>query len=199
LQPDLIALTGDFTFAGKHYAEPCAEALALLRARVGTYAVLGNHDHYNSAGRITRALRHVGITVLVDERERLERRGDKLWLVGVDDLAHGIPADLPRLLRDVPADESRVTLAHNPEYLDVFAGRGQHTDFMLSGHTHGGQIRFPLLGAPHVIGQRYIMGLNSRGPMQIYTSRGIGTVGPPVRLNCPPEVALYTLRQGAVA
>jgi uncharacterized protein len=197
LQPDVIALTGDFTFGAKHYAEPCAEALAPLRSRVGTYAVLGNHDHYNSAGRVARALGGAGMTVLIDGRERLERRGEKLWLMGVDDPAIGRTADLPRLLRDVPQDEARVTLAHTPEYLDIFAAQGAHTDFMLSGHTHGGQVRIPFLGAPHVIGQRYIKGLYRRGPMQIYTTRGIGTVGPPVRLNCPPEIVLYTLRQGA--
>lgn len=194
LNPDLIALTGDFTFGAKHYAEPCAEALTPLRARVGTYAVLGNHDHYNSAGRIARALRRVGVNVLIDERERLERRGEKLWLLGVDDLAYG-KTDLAQLMRDVPPDESRITLSHNPEFLNVFISRGQHTDLMLSGHTHGGQIRFPLLGAPHIATQPYIMGLYRRGPMQLYTTRGIGTVGPPVRFNCPPEIVLYTLRQ----
>jgi uncharacterized protein len=195
LSPDLIALTGDFTFGAKHYAEPCAEALAAMKARVGTYAVLGNHDHYNSAGRVVRALRRAGMTVLIDERERLERRGEKLWLLGVDDLTQGV-SDLARLTREVPQDEARVTLAHNPEYLDWFAAHGQHTDFMLSGHTHGGQVRIPLLGTPHLVGQRYVRGLYRRGPMQIYTTRGIGTVGPPLRFSCPPEIALYTLRQG---
>lgn len=195
LKPDLIVLTGDFTFAGKVYAEPCAEALAALRSRVGTYAVMGNHDHYNSAGLMVRALNRIGITVLVDECERLEKSGDKLWLLGVDDVVNGV-TDLKRLVHDVPQDEARITLAHNPEFFDIFVWQGQHTDLMLSGHTHGGQIRFPLLGAPHVLAQQYVMGLYRRGPMQIYTTRGIGTVGPPVRINCPPEIVLYTLRHG---
>ena len=89
------------------------------------------------------------------------------------------------------------------EYWPEFAVRGKHIDLMMSGHTHGGQIRFPLLGAPHVdssYGQRYVRGLNRTAPeqgtpMQVYTTRGIGTVLLPVRLDCPPEIVLYTLRQ----
>jgi uncharacterized protein len=199
LKPDLIALTGDFTFGAKVYAEPCAEVLSGLQARIGKFAVLGNHDHYNSAGRVTRAMRQAGITVLIDEKERLEKRGEKLWLFGVDDLYHG-KTDLAKLYRDCPPEETRITLAHNPDFLDEYVGTHQHTDFMLSGHTHGGQIRFPILGAPHLklLGHEYVMGLQRRDTMQIYTTRGIGTVGPPVRFLCPPEIVLYTLRRGEI-
>lgn len=199
LQPDLIALTGDFTFGAKSYAEPCGEVLSGLKPRIGKFAVLGNHDHYNSAGRVTRALRQAGITVLIDNKERLEKRGEKLWLFGVDDLLMG-NTDLVKLYSDCPKDEARITLAHNPDFLDKYAEKQQHTDFMLSGHTHGGQIRFPLLGAPHLklLGHEYVMGLQQRDTMQIYTTRGIGTVGPPVRFLCPPEIVLYTLRRGEI-
>lgn len=199
LKPDLIALTGDFTFGAKAYAEPCGEILSGLKPRIGKFAVLGNHDHYNSAGRVTRALRQAGITVLIDEKERLEKKGDKLWLFGVDDLFHG-NTDLVKLYSDCPKDELRITLAHNPDFLDEYVEKQQHTDFMLSGHTHGGQIRFPLFGAPHLslLGHQYVMGLQRRETMQIYTTRGIGTVGPPVRFLCPPEIVLYTLRRGEI-
>lgn len=199
LKPDLIALTGDFTFGAKAYAEPCGEVLSGLKARIGKFAVLGNHDHYNSAGRVTRALRQAGISVLIDEKERLEKNGEKLWLFGVDDFYHG-NTDLVKLYSDCPAEEARITLAHNPDFLDEYVGTHQHTDFMLSGHTHGGQIRFPLLGAPHLklLGHEYVMGLQRRDTMQIYTTRGIGTVGPPVRFLCPPEIVLYTLRRGEI-
>lgn len=200
LNPDLIALTGDFTFGAKAYSEPCGEILSGLKAKIGKFAVLGNHDHYNSAGRVTRALRQAGITVLIDERERLEKKGDKLWLFGVDDFLQG-DTDLVKLYRDCPKDEARITLSHNPDFLRVFAEKQQHTDFMLSGHTHGGQVRIPLIGAPHLqlLGHEYVMGLNRLEMMQIYTTRGIGTVGPPVRFLCPPEIVLYTLRRGAIA
>jgi hypothetical protein len=199
LQPDLMALTGDFTLGAKAYAEPCAEILSSLKARIGKFAVLGNHDHYSSAGRMTRALRQAGLTVLVDEKESLEKRGEKLWLFGVDDLLEG-DTDLVKLYRDCPADEMRLTLAHNPDFLDKYIETQQHTDFMLSGHTHGGQIRLPLLGAPHMklLGHEYVMGLVQKGAMQLYTTRGIGTVGLPVRFLCPPEIVLYTLRRGDI-
>ena len=197
LKPDLIALTGDFTFGAKAYAEPCGEVLQGLRANIGIYGVLGNHDHYNSAGRITRAIRSAGANVLVDQRENLEKGGRRLWIVGVDDLQHG-HTDLPALLSDCPEKEFRLTLSHNPEFLDLFSDHQQHTDLMLSGHTHGGQIRLPLLGAPHLslTGHKYVMGLNQFKGMQVYTTRGVGTVGPPVRLFCPPEIGFYTLRKG---
>ncbi len=199
LNPDLIALTGDFTLGAKAYSEPCGEVLSGLRARIGKFAVLGNHDHYNSAGRVTRALRQAGITVLIDQKEALEKNGEKLWLVGVDDLHFG-DTDLPKLLNDCGKDEARITLSHNPDFIDVFAEKNQHSDFMLSGHTHGGQIRVPILGAPHLklLGNNYIMGLNRLDTMQIYTTRGLGTVLPPVRLFCPPEIVIYTLRRGEI-
>ncbi|HEX4945291.1 MAG TPA: metallophosphoesterase [Blastocatellia bacterium] len=199
LNPDLIALTGDFTAGAKAYSEPCGEILSGLKARIGKFAVLGNHDYYNSAGRVTRALRQAGITVLIDDKECLEKKGEKLWLFGVDELAHG-NTDLVKLYRDCPPNETRITLAHNPDFIDEYVHKQQHTDFMLSGHTHGGQIRFPLLGAPHMklLGHEYVMGLQRRNTMQIYTTRGIGTVGPPVRFLCPPEIVLYTLRRGEI-
>ncbi len=198
-QPDLIALTGDFTFGAKSYADPCGEVLSGLHAKIGKFAVLGNHDHYNSVGRVTRALGKAGVTVLIDEKERLEVKGDRLWLFGTEDFQSG-DTDLVQLYKDCPRDEARITLSHNPDFLDEFAAKDQHTDLMLSGHTHGGQIRIPLLGAPHlkVLGHNYIMGLQRKDTMQVYTTRGIGTVGPPVRLFCPPEIVLYTLQRGEI-
>ena len=135
--------------------------------------------------------------MLIDKRDRLEARGAKLSLFGVDDLYYG-DTDVVRLLREVPEQEPRLVLAHNPDFIEQFAKRNQHVDLMMSGHTHGGQIRFPLVGAPHVdsaYGQRYTRGLNRCREMQIYTTRGVGMVGLPVRFACPPEIVLYTLRQ----
>ncbi|HWQ34854.1 MAG TPA: metallophosphoesterase [Blastocatellia bacterium] len=204
LKPDIIALTGDYTLLSKKYIEPCADALKPLRAAAGVFAVLGNHDYYQSAGQTAHALRQAGFTVLIDGRERLEKRGAKISLLGADDLLYG-HWNVARLLGSVPADETRIVLAHNPDYIGKVAERGQYADFVMSGHTHGGQVRFPLIGAPHVIsdyGQRYVIGLNrvedkhtGKGPMQIYTTRGIGAIWMPVRFDCPPEIALYTLRQ----
>jgi uncharacterized protein len=197
LNPDIVALTGDFTFAGRHYIDPCGEVLKGLKARAGVYAVLGNHDYYAGAGQVARVLRNAGCEVLVDAMDRIEYRGVNLWLVGVDDLYYGT-TDVYHLMRDMPREETKIVLSHNPDFIEEFAVANKHIDLMISGHTHGGQIRFPLIGAPHVssgYGQRYIMGLNRRGSMQIYTTRGIGTILLPTRFDCPPEIVLFTLRQ----
>ena len=198
LNPDLIVLTGDFTYGGQKYIEPCAEVLRGLKARVGIYAVLGNHDYYVGASQVARALKNAGCNVMIDSLDAIEHRGEKLWLAGVDDLYYGT-TDVKQLLHKMPRDAARIVLAHNPDFIEEFAARSQHVDLMLSGHTHGGQIRLPILGAPHVssaYGQEYVIGLNRKDKMQIYTTRGIGTVTLPTRLDCPPEVVLFTLRQG---
>jgi len=197
LKPDLIALTGDFTHRGKQYIEPCAESLKNLRAAIGVYAVLGNHDYYAGASRVARALRNAGCNLLIDAQDRIERRGSKLYILGVDDLYYG-DTNIDRLVRDIPKDAPKIVLAHNPDFIEEFAVRQRHIDFMMSGHTHGGQIRLPVLGAPHIsssYGQRYAIGLNRNGSMQVYTTRGIGTVLLPSRFDCPPEITLYTLER----
>jgi predicted MPP superfamily phosphohydrolase len=196
LSPDLVALTGDFTFGGKRYIEPCIEALTSLQARIGVYAVLGNHDYYVGAGDVARALKRGGLDLLVDAKDRIELGGAKLWLLGVDDLLYG-RTDVNRLMRELPGDEPRIVFSHNPDFIEEFAIKRKHIDLMIAGHTHGGQIRFPLIGAPHIsseYGQRYAVGLNRKGAMQVYTTRGVGTILLPVRLNCPPEIVLFTLK-----
>lgn len=197
LKPDVIALTGDFTFGGKKYIEPCAEALKGLNARAGVYAVLGNHDYYVGASQVTRALKNAGCNVMIDALDRIELRGAKLWLAGTDDLYYGL-TDPKRLLREVPLDEPRIVLAHNPDFIEEFAAKDTHVDLMISGHTHGGQMRLPLIGAPQVnsqYGQRYVIGLNRKDSMQVYTTRGIGSILLPVRIDCPPEIVLFNLQQ----
>jgi uncharacterized protein len=196
LSPDVVALTGDFTFGGKRYIEPCVEVLKVLKARIGVYAVLGNHDYYVGAGDVARALKRGGLDLLVDAKDRIELGGAKLWLLGVDDLLYG-RTDINRLMRELPGGEPRIAFSHNPDFIEEFAIKRKHIDLMIAGHTHGGQIRFPLIGAPHIsseYGQRYAIGLNRKGAMQVYTTRGIGTILLPARLNCPPEIVLFTLR-----
>lgn len=196
-QPDLVALTGDYTYLQRKYVEPVADLLSELRPRIGTYAVLGNHDYYQGAGHLARAFRRVRLNLLLDARERLEWQGERLSLFGVDDLYYG-DTNEARLLREVPAGEPRLLLAHNPDFIGRFLSKNLQVDFMMCGHAHGGQIRLPWLGAPHIdsrYGQRYARGLNRNRQIQIYTTRGLGMVGLPVRLACPPEVVLYTLRQ----
>jgi uncharacterized protein len=202
--PDLIALTGDFVTLSEFRsvdpgaakaAGPCAELLALLRAKLGVYAVLGNHDSFTDPGYVTEALTARKIKVLQNQALPVERDGQRMWIAGVQDVLAGF-ADLDTALRGVPAKETVVLLAHEPDFADEAAKHP--VDLQLSGHSHGGQIRFPLLPplALPKLARKYPMGLRNVGSMALYTNIGIGTIGVPIRVLSPPEVTLFTLRAG---
>jgi len=192
LQPDLIALTGDYISKERHYAAPCAEMLGKLKARHGVYAVLGNHDHWTDAALITDLFRAEGITVLINEGMHFELNGSAFWLAGVDDTMVGLE-DLSLALAGAREDEMKLLLAHNPIILRR-AVRAS-VDLVLSGHTHGGQVAIrgerSASGRPR---RRLLKGLWRQGNTQIYVNRGLGTVVLPVRYGCPPEVSLLELR-----
>ena len=191
LKPDLVALTGDFVYRSADYAEPCAQELASLEATCGVVACLGNHDLWEDAPAIRQALTNVGIGVLVNAG--LSLAGGALWVAGVDDVWSGHP-DLGIALDGAPTDAAVILLAHEPDYADTVSEHGG-VDLQLSGHSHGGQVRLPFTGAPMLpyLGQRYPAGLYRIGELTLYTNRGVGTIYPPVRFNCRPEVALITL------
>ena len=192
LQPDIIALTGDYISKERTYAAPCAEILGKLRARHGVYAVLGNHDHWTDAALITDLFRAEGITVLINQGMRFEKNGAAFWLAGVDDTMVGLE-DLSLALAGSSDDEMKLLLAHNPIILKRAARAG--VDLVLSGHTHGGQVSLMSdRNAPGRPRRRVLKGLASEGETQIYVTRGLGTVVLPVRFGCPPEVSLLELR-----
>src|SRR5215204_3424618 len=194
LQPDIIALTGDYISKERHYAAPCAEMLGRLRARFGVFAVLGNHDHWVDAALITDLFRAEGITMLVNQGMRLELGDEAFWLAGVDDTMVGLE-DLSLALAGSREDEMKLLLAHNPIVLRR-AARAD-VDLVLSGHTHGGQVA--LRSEPSVSGgprRRFLKGLGRLGNTQIYVNRGLGTVVLPIRYGCPPEISLLELRSG---
>ncbi len=204
LRPDLIALTGDFVSApwigsnakAARVAEPCAELLRQMRAPHGLWAALGNHDFFTNPGIVTGALRAAGIQVLINQSVAIEANGARFWLGGVNDLLGG-RADLRATLQPVSSGEATILMAHEPDYADFVA---RHPiDLQLSGHTHGGQVRFPLVGALYLpdLGKKYVSGLYKVGPLTLYTNPGLGTIQVPVRLNCPPEVTLLTIRRSA--
>lgn len=206
LQPDLIVLTGDFVTApisagrsrntrAAKMIEPCAQLIAQMRAQLGLHACMGNHDVGTDEAHISAVLQSHGISVLRNRSIPLERNGARLWLGGLNDVLEG-KHDLKQTLKGVPKPEPVVLMVHEPDY----AAYVQDVDLQLSGHSHGGQIRFPLLGAPilPVMGRMYPQGLRRIGPLTLYTNVGIGTILLPMRLNCPPEVTLITLRASAV-
>lgn len=192
LEPDVVALTGDFVTYSRAYIEPVAAILGLLRARHGIYAVLGNHDFRVGADEVARALRHQHIEVLRNRHTAVCRRGHALYIAGVDDFRYG--ADLGRALRGIPRGAPTLLLAHNPAIIRRAARAG--VGFVLSGHTHGGQVRLPVVGT--IYGRsaerlRFKSGWDRLGPTQIYVSRGIGTVVLPLRVRCPAEIAHFRL------
>lgn len=203
LHPQLIALTGDFVSVpvfgdpeeGAAMAEPCAQLLRRMRAPFGLWAVMGNHDAFTDPDRVTSALRASGIKVLANESTAIEANGGRFWLGGVDDVL-GRTADLDGTLHDIPSGEATILLAHEPDYADRV--RGHPIDLQLSGHTHGGQVRVPLIRPSYLpeLGRKYVRGLYKVGGLTLYTNPGMGTVGVPVRFNCPPEITLMTIRRG---
>jgi predicted MPP superfamily phosphohydrolase len=208
LQPDLILLTGDFVSSGPRWkrfaagaAWQCANILRELTCRE-LYAILGNHDVLVSARGVSRALTANGIAVLTNANRPIDRDGSRFWLAGVDDPVEGHPDPekaIPPSIRNVP-NEPVVLMCHAPDYADELLKHpaGQAVDLMVSGHTHGGQFCLPLVGALTLprLGEKYVAGWFQLGRMQLYVNRGIGTVGLPFRLNCPPEITLMTLRRG---
>lgn len=208
LEADLVILTGDFVYRSAEYSEACARELASLRAGYGVYAVLGNHDIWTDADKVAGSLERMGLFVLRNERQALTVDGAGLWLVGIEDTGYtgGFFSDfkamwqkardaLVTLLQGIPAAEPRLLLVHNPDFTEMLPqGR---IDLILCGHTHGGQVRLPFIGAPVVpscFGQKYASGLVHRPDALIYVNRGLGLIAPPVRFLCRPEVALLRLR-----
>lgn len=191
LRPDMFLLTGDYVSHEREYIAPVAAVLGKLKSRYGTYACLGNHDHWTDADLVTHLFRGEGINMLINEGLRIVARGASFWLAGVDDYMVG-KTDVPASLRGSYPDEMKLLLAHNPIIFREAARVG--VDLTLSGHTHGGQIKVRD-DAKRIFKQRKLKaGLHKRRNSQIYITRGIGTVVLPVRYQCPPEISLLELR-----
>ena len=207
LNPDLIVLTGDFVtvplieYDSHNYrqsgqsAAPCAAILAQLKAPMGTFAVLGNHDVTAGEPLVKAALEAHHIPVIENRSLPLEQSSGRIWLAGIDDALDGTP-DLGRALAKIPAGEATILLAHEPDIADEVSTTT--VDLQLSGHSHGGQIWIPGLGAPWLppLGRKYPRGLRRIGRLTLYTNIGIGTIRAPIRLNSTPEVTLFSLRAG---
>jgi len=192
LEPDVVALTGDYVSYSRNFAHSAGELLGGLRARRGVFAVLGNHDFRVGAELVTRALRRHGIEVLRNRHTVLRSGGSQLHLAGVDDLWYN--PNLPRALASIPRGWPVILLSHNPRI--VAAAAHFSVDLVLSGHTHGGQVRVPFLERMREENQarrRFHVGWDSWGRTRIYISRGIGTIVVPVRWACPPEIPVFTL------
>jgi predicted MPP superfamily phosphohydrolase len=194
-KPDLIALTGDYTTTYRRFIEPCAEALGELNAPEGVWAVLGNHDHYTDPELTTRALERHHIALLNNANTTIRRGPDALQLAGIDDWSWA-GTDWLRAYNGLDRKLPSILLSHQPIVLDL--EEAQAASLIVSGHTHGGQIKLPFIGAPAryaTVGMKYASGLFRRGQTQLYVSRGTGVIGLPVRLGVRPEIAVLRLQR----
>lgn len=192
---DACVITGDYRFRTSGiYDEVLARMDTLVQnisARDGIYGILGNHDYFEMIPGLERA----GITLLINESTALERGGERIWLLGVDDAHFYDAANIGSALQNIHADEIKVLLIHSPELIAEAEALGIH--YYLCGHTHGGQVCLP--GSAPLItnarcAKRYTAGAWHFGAMPGYTSRGTGSSGLFVRLFCPPEVTIHILR-----
>ncbi|MBX9678306.1 MAG: metallophosphoesterase [Gemmataceae bacterium] len=205
-KPDVIVLTGDFIHKGYQHVERVAKDLSRLHAPMGVFAVLGNHDFSvrNALGMrryrdlhqaVADSLTQHGIRLLRNETHPLERDGQKLYLTGIDDLWSRM-MDLDRSFDGLCPNTPRVVLAHNPLTIEMLNGR--RCDLMLSGHTHGGQVKLPGIGrlALGPKGRRFAAGMYRVGDSVLYVNKGVGC-GLRIRYGVRPEVAVLTLAPSA--
>ncbi len=196
LQPDLVVITGDFV---EEWADQATDELVacLQTLQPPILAVLGNHDHRRGAAQVRQALTACGIRVLRNEVYSLQRGAAQLHFAGLGDQAW-YDDDFDALLEHLPPQGAAILLAHEPDVADQ-AAASERFALQLSGHTHGGQVRLPLLNRAHVLpswGQHYTGGLARAGGLSIYTNRGLGMIRPWLRFNCRPELTLLELQPG---
>jgi uncharacterized protein len=194
-KPDLFLLTGDYVSHDVSCIKPSIGAMGTLRAPHGRVAILGNHDYWVSTHNTRLRLREENIPDLTNSHVVIQRGGAALCVGGVGDLWCD-SQNLSRTFAGAPPGAPRILLSHNPDFAEAISP-GWKVDIMIAGHTHGGQIVLPYFGAPVVpsdFGQKYCSGLVHGPQCPVYVSRGIGVITPPVRINCRPEIPVFTLR-----
>lgn len=200
-RPDAIVITGDFVNQKPHELKLIAGELERLRAPHGVLASLGNHDHYNTPqehAELVRGIRGMGVDLLVNKHRRIGSGSAAVVIAGTDNTGFRQTfARLDKALDGVGPEDPVILLAHDPTFWDREVVGQAQVDVMLSGHTHGGQFGVRFLGlewspAQHIYKQW--AGLYTEGSQQLYVNRGIGTVGPPLRIGIPPEITVFTLR-----
>lgn len=205
-RPDYVFLTGDYVTADVlpkrlsiRAARHCGRLLSGLECKQ-RYAVFGNHDARAGELEVGEAMNEASLVFLRNTHVPLERNGGRVWLAGIDDPVEGKPdqgAAIPESIRHIP-NEPVILMCHAPDYIDRVNAHptGQAISLVLSGHTHGGQVRMPFVGPLYLPswGRKYVEGLFKVGSMQLYVNRGIGSVGVPFRFDCRPEITIFTLR-----
>ncbi len=195
VKPDVICFTGDLLDHSTAFIPEAIAFLSKLRAPFGQFAVLGNHDAFGNRRAVTNGLAQAGFHVLDNKNVALTKGKTPIYMAGVDDPWVGNP-NINRALKGIPDGSCTVLLAHEPDFADEYTR--YPVDLQLSGHSHGGQVRIPFIGALYTppYGSKYTNGLyhvpNSN--LQVYTTRGVGMTRIPVRFNCRPELTVITLK-----
>ena len=198
LQPELIVILGDYMSTNGNVTrrvepEHFGPILKDLHAPLGVYSVLGNHDWWYSGIQVRRGLEKNGIQVLENEVIHFDARGTQLWLVGLADLWTRKQA-VADTIAMVPEGKPFIALTHNP---DIFPDVPQRAPLLLAGHTHGGQVRLPLIGSvveSSDYGDRYVKGHVIENNHHLFVTTGIGTSIVPVRFGVPPEIVVLTIK-----
>ena len=197
-RPDVICILGDLVIQGVVggrfvVPEEIGRELQRLRAPAGVFAVLGNHDAWFDYARVRTALERNGIRVVEQTAVRVEASAGSFWVTGVSDVWTGKPDIAAALAAVSDADAPVLLLTHNPDIFPVVPGRVALT---LAGHTHGGQVRLPLIGRPIVpsrYGRRYAAGHVIEGGRHLFVSTGTGTSILPIRFRVAPAIAVLTV------
>jgi predicted MPP superfamily phosphohydrolase len=192
--PDLAVVTGDLVTSGADFHGDVADVLGELRAKMGVFVSLGNHDYFGDGEALASRLRSGGVPVLRNEGVVLDRDGAKIWLAAIDD-TWTRRDDMDMAMRGRPEGATTILLAHDPRTFEAASETG--AELVLSGHTHGGQIALPFVERAASLATfvyRYRLGFYRRGRSVLYVHPGLGTTGPPIRLGVAPEVTILVLR-----
>jgi len=202
---DAVVITGDFVNAVPEELALVSAGLTKLRGEYGVFGSLGNHDHYNSLTQhkqLISGVKRFGVDLLVNENRVINVGADRLVIAGTDNTGFNQKfANLDKALQDVTREDATILLAHDPTFWDLDIVGKTDVDLMLAGHTHGGQFGVSLMGfewSPAKLIYKQWAGLYKNGNQQLYVNRGIGTVGPPMRIGIRPEITVFTLRAASI-
>ncbi|MEZ5323632.1 MAG: metallophosphoesterase [Verrucomicrobiales bacterium] len=195
--PDVVTIVGDYLEHDDWVIPPMLEHLSRIESKHGIFAVMGNHDSWYSAGsRVKKMFKERGFDFLINEHSQVTINQSRLAIAGTDNVWDGHP-DIAATFRGIARDTPTLALIHEPDYFDTVV-TGRDSILQLSGHSHGGQCRVPLIGyAPQTVrwGEKYIYGEFERSGSKLFVTRGVGTTGIRVRFACRPELAMLTLRR----
>ena len=194
LEPDIILMGGDYVQYSPKYIEPCFKELEKLKADIGVYGVLGNHDHLESQELTRQFMKEAGILSIDNKSYWIEKGEGRIKVGGVGDYYYDIQ-NIEHTVYDVQSEDFVILVTHNPDYLEEL--ETDKIDLAFAGHTHGGQVTFFGLWAPLIpsrFGQKYRTGLLSNDNMKVIVSNGIGTVALPIRFFARPQIVTVSLK-----